>query len=164
MGADKASVLWGDLRAVDRVVALAHTLGAGPVLNVGGSDYGLGHVADPTPLGGPVGGILAGLAALAGRAERVIVLAVDAPTLTPEDLAPLLAAAAPGACYEGLPLPMLISPAAMPQDAASDWPLRRLAERTGLRSLPVPPGAQARLRGANTAEERDQLLREAGLA
>ena len=39
-------------------------------------------------------------------------------------------------------------------------PIRRLAETAGVARLPVPPGAQARLRGANTPEERAALLAE----
>ena len=85
-----------------------------------------------------------------------VVLAVDAPTIRPGDLAPLLAS---GGCYEGLPVPMALDAAALPPDAEAGWPLRRLVERAGLRALPVPEGALLRLRGANTPEERDGLLR-----
>ncbi|OYW99702.1 MAG: molybdopterin-guanine dinucleotide biosynthesis protein A, partial [Caulobacter vibrioides] len=109
---------------------------------------------DDTAGAGPVGGVLAGARAL-GTA-RLLVLAVDAPTITLEDLAPLLAM---GGCYEGLPVPMVLDAAALPADAEAGWPLRRLAERAGLQALPVPDGALLRLRGANTPEERDALLR-----
>ena len=97
--------------------------------------------------------MLAGARAL-GTA-RLLVLAVDAPTITPGDLAPLLAT---GGCYEGLPLPMVLDAAALPADAEAGWPLRRLVERAGLVALPVPDGALQRLRVANTPEERDGLL------
>ncbi|ALL12529.1 molybdenum cofactor guanylyltransferase [Caulobacter henricii] len=159
MGVDKASQDWGGARAVDLLAALAQAVGAGQVLTVG-ADHGLSFVPDPQPGAGPVGGVLAGAAALASVGlARALVLAVDAPTLTPEDLAPLLAAQSPGAAFEGLPLPMALSLEALPAEAEAGWPLRRLVERASLTILPVPIGAQARLRGANTPEERAGLLR-----
>jgi molybdopterin-guanine dinucleotide biosynthesis protein A len=106
-----------------------------------------------------VAGTLAGVARLAQQGfGRALVLAVDAPTARPEDLAPLLAAPDPGAAYEGLPLPMVVAVAAVPMGAPGDWPLMRLAERTGLARLPCPPEARRRLRGANTPEERAALV------
>ena len=162
MGTDKAELAWDGLRAVDRLAALARSLGAARILTAGDRDYGLEHVRDPAPQSGPVAGVLAGLAALKDQPGRVLILAVDAPTLTAVDLAPLLAAPSPGASYAGLPLPMVLDPAAAPADARDDWPLRRFVERAGLAELPVDPGVADRLRGANTPEERDRLLREAG--
>jgi molybdopterin-guanine dinucleotide biosynthesis protein A len=164
MGTDKAELVWDGRRAVDRVAALARALGARRILTAGEVDYGLEQVRDPAPQSGPVAGVLAGLAALAGEAGRVLVLAVDAPTLTPADLQPLMAAPAPGATFAGLPLPMLIDPSAVPADARDDWPLRRFTERAGLAQIPADPAIQDRLRGANTPEERDRLLGEAGAA
>jgi molybdopterin-guanine dinucleotide biosynthesis protein A len=156
MGRDKALLDWGGERAIDRVTALAKAAGA-ETLVTAGADLGLPWVPDGEAGAGPVGGVLAGVAAL-GTA-RLLVLAVDAPTVTIEDLAPLLAAAAPGATYEGLPLPMVLDASALPESAEPGWPLRRLAERAGLAALPVPDGALARLRGANTPEERADLMR-----
>ena len=153
MGRDKAALDWGGRRAVDRAADLARSVGA-QALVTAGADLGLPWVADDAAGAGPVGGVLAGARAL-GTA-RLLVLAVDAPTITPSDLAPLLAK---GGCYEGLPVPMVLDAAALPPDAEAGWPLRRLVERAGLRALPVPDGALARLRGANTPEERDELLR-----
>lgn len=158
MGADKAELLWDGRRAVDRLADLSRTLGADAVVTAGPRDYGLPSASEDPPGGGPVAGIVAGVRALGGCA-RVLVLPVDAPTVTAEDLAPLLASAAPGAAYEGLHLPILIEAGAVPADAAAGWPVARLVERTGLARLPVPPGAAARLRGANTPQEREDLLR-----
>jgi len=158
MGRDKAALDWGGVRAVDRVAVLAQAMGAHSVFTVG-ADLGLPWIADPEPGAGPVGGVIAGVAALRAQGLiRALVLAVDAPTLTAQDLAPLVAAPAPGAAYEGLPLPMMLDLSALPADAALGWPLRRLVERAGLASLPVPAEAEMRLRGANTPEERARLL------
>lgn len=157
MGEDKAAIDWNGLRAVDRVAEAARAAGAAFVLTAGG-DYGLPFVADPSPYAGPVGGVLQGLAALAQRGlARALVMAVDAPTLTPQDLAPLLQAPAPGAAFEGFPLPMALPTGPAPPDAQPDWPLRRLADRMGLARLPCPAGAAGRLAGANTPLERQAL-------
>ena len=159
MGRDKAALDWGGVRAVDRVAELARAAGARVLLTVG-ADLGLPWVPDPEPGAGPVGGVLAGVEALRALGlERALILAVDAPTLTVEDLAPLLSAEAAGAAYEGLPLPMALAFAALPEDAVAGWPLRRLVERAGLLTLALPVEAEARLRGANTPEERAALLR-----
>jgi molybdopterin-guanine dinucleotide biosynthesis protein A len=151
MGRDKAVLDWDGARAVDRVAALARAVGADALVTAG-ADLGLPWVPDEQALAGPVGGVLAGARALG--AERLLVLAVDAPTLTAEDLAPLLAT---GGYYEGLPVPMVLETAVLPTDAQAGWPLRRLVEAAGLKALPVPDGALARLRGANTPEERAAL-------
>lgn len=158
MGEDKAALDWGGRRAVDRVADLAREAGAGRVMTAGG-DYGLPFVADPAPQAGPVAGVLAAAAVLGGAGiGRALLLAVDAPTLLLSDLAPLLAAEAPGAAYAGFPLPAVIALAAIPSDARADWPLRRLIERAGLAVLTCAPDLARRLRGANTPAERDELL------
>ncbi len=156
MGRDKALLEWGGVRAVDRVAALARAAGAEAVLTAG-RDYGLDWVPDPQEGAGPVGGVLAGAAALRARGcLRALVLAVDAPTLTAEDLAPLLAAEA-GATFDASPVPMVLPLEAMPEGAQAGWPLRRLVERAGLAVLECPEEAKARLLGANTPQERDRL-------
>ncbi len=164
MGQDKAAQLWGGKRAVDLVADLARAVGARRILTCGEGDFGLERVRDPAPRSGPVAGVLAGLAALAGEPGHVLVLAVDAPTLTATELSPLLAVGGPGATFEGYPLPMAIDPASAPADAEAGWPLRRLAERAGLARIAPLPQAAARIRGANTADEQLRLLREVGLA
>ena len=155
MGRDKALLDWDGRRAVDRVADLARAVGA-EALVTAGADLGLPWVPDDEAGAGPVGGVLAGAAALG--TTRLLVLAVDAPTMTPEDLAPLLAA---GGYYEGLPVPMVLDAGAIPAEAEAGWPLRRFVERAGLASLPVPEGAMGRLRGANTLEEFRALTKAA---
>ena len=157
MGADKALLDWDGQRAVDRAAALATAAGAVRVLTAG-RDHGLEHVEDPYPGAGPVGGVLAGARALAAYGfSRMLVLAVDAPTATVEDLAPLLTAAEPGAFYEGLPVPMVVTLAALSVEAEAGWPLRRLVEAAGLAALACEEAVRLRLRGANTPEERARL-------
>jgi molybdopterin-guanine dinucleotide biosynthesis protein A len=159
MGVDKAAQDWGGRRAVDRLADLATAAGAAPVVTVGGRDYGLPRVDDLSAGGGPVGGLAAAVAALrtAGCA-RMLALAVDAPTVRLADIAPLLAAPSPGAAFEGLHLPLVFDLAAAPLDAGPGWPIARFVERAGLARLPCPSAAYARLRGANTPEERARLL------
>ena len=161
MGVDKAAMDWLGRRAVDRVADLAVEVGAQIVVTVGVTDYGLPLVAEETPMGGPVGGVLAGAQALRDAGcLRALVLAVDAPSLAAQDLTPLLAAGAAGAAYEGLHLPLVVALGALPPDARADWPMARLAERAGVIRLAAPNQAQARLRGANTPQEREALLEE----
>ncbi|THD78275.1 MAG: molybdenum cofactor guanylyltransferase [Phenylobacterium sp.] len=156
MGADKAVLDWGGVRAVDRLADLCAELGIATVLTAG-ADHGLPFVLDDGQ--GPCGGILAGAARLRDEgAGRALILAVDAPTLIADDLRPLLEAPAPGAMFEGLPLPMAIDLAAIPPETAPDWPLKRLAAEAGLVVLAVGPDAADRLRGANTPDERAGLL------
>ena len=160
MGEDKALLEWGGVRAVDRLVALAREVGCDPVFTVGGPGYGHPHLDDPVRFGGPVGGILAGAAALRrASVQRALVLAIDAPTLTGEDLRPLLDSPAPGAAFDGYPLPMVLDLQSIPPDAEADWPIRRLVARSGLVLLPSAPEAGPRLKGANTPAERAALLR-----
>ncbi|TAJ72472.1 MAG: molybdenum cofactor guanylyltransferase [Phenylobacterium sp.] len=159
MGADKAALAWNGRPAVDRLGDVARRAGAERILTAGGGDYGLARVDDRAPGGGPVAGIMAGVAALEAMGyARVLVLAVDAATVRPDDLAPLAAAASPGAAYEGLHLPLVMDIAAAPRDAGAGWAVGRLIERAGLARLPCAAGATERLRGANTPEERERLL------
>ena len=125
---------------------------------VSGGDYGLPFAPDPEAFGGPVGGILTAAAALE-PSERLLILAVDAPTLTPEDLRPLLTIHGAGAAFAGHPLPMVISASALPRDLPVDAPLKRFVERAGLSILPPPLEALERLRGANTPDELAALRR-----
>jgi len=157
MGEDKATLLWDGARAIDRVARLATDLGAGHLV-VAGGDYGWPFVLDPHPQAGPCAGVSAGASVLrAAGCARMIVLAVDAPTLTPDDLAPLLAARA-GAFYRGFPIPFAAPLACLPADIAPDMPLRRLIERLGLAQIEPSEAAARRVRGANTPEERTALL------
>jgi molybdopterin-guanine dinucleotide biosynthesis protein A len=159
MGADKAAELWRGVRAVDRIAETARACGAAPVITAGGVDYGLATVADLTLAAGPVGGVLAGAAALrAAGCDRGLFLAADAPTLSPDDVELLLERPSPGATFEGLHLPFVIDLDALPPDAAEGWPLARVLERAGLARLACPPERRAHVRGANTPEEREALL------
>ena len=158
MGADKALLDWAGATALERVWSVAEALCGGSVLVCGG-DYGRPFVPDPQPRAGPVAGLLAGAAALKARGcDSLLVLAVDAPTLTLADLQPLLAAASPGAVYDSFPLPMCLDLVALPADAEGGWPLRRLVERAGLKVLDCSADLAARVRGANNMQERAGLL------
>jgi molybdopterin-guanine dinucleotide biosynthesis protein A len=161
MGADKGALVWLGQPAVDRVAALARMAGAEALVTVGAADYGLPRVVEDPPLGGPVAGVLSGAAALrALGCTRALVLAVDAPTIRLDDIVPLLALEGAGAAFEGLHLPMVLALAALPLETQANWPLARLADRAGLARLACEPRARARLRGANTPEERDALMAE----
>ena len=159
MGADKALLEWGGVRAIDRLALLAAEVGASHVASVGAGDYGCLKVEDEPPNGGPVGGVLAGGRALAALGcTRALVLAVDAPTLLREDLTPLIASVAPGATYDDLHFPAAFDLLAIPAAAVAGWPMARLWEAAGLARLACDASACLRLRGANTPDERAVLL------
>jgi molybdopterin-guanine dinucleotide biosynthesis protein A len=159
MGANKAELDWCGRGALDRLAALAAKLGLDELVVVGPGAYGLPSVVESPPGGGPVAGMLTGLAELAARGcRRALVLAVDAPTLAPSDIAPLLASNGPGAAYEGLHLPLVVDLSAAPLHAEAGWPVSRFIAAAGLARLDCPPGSAQRLRGANTPAERDALL------
>jgi molybdopterin-guanine dinucleotide biosynthesis protein A len=161
MGADKAGLDWLGLRSVDRVAQLARDLGAEEVITVGALDYGVPRVVEDPPLGGPAAGLMTGATALAAVGfDRILVLAADAPTLRPSDIAPLLDHGGVGAAFEGQHLPLVASIAALPAEVSAGWPMARLLEQAGLARLLCPPEASARVRGANTPEERAALLAE----
>lgn len=102
-------------------------------------------------------GILGGIRAMAASIERVLVLAVDAPSILTSDLAPLIKAGGRGGAFDGLPLPMIVRLNAIPMDAKNDWPLRRFVERADLALIEPADDARIRLRGANTPEEFERL-------
>lgn len=161
MGADKGALDWLGTRAVDRLAQIAGEAGAETVVTVSTTDYGLPQIIEETPRSGPVGGVIAGAAALrAAGYERALVLAADAPTLTAADLAPLLAAGGAGSAYEGLHLPLVLDLNTLTPEAEAGWPMGRFLERSGVRRLPAPAEAALRLRGANDPEERAVLLAE----
>jgi len=156
MGRDKALIEWDGVRAIDRVCDLARAAGARQII-VSGADYGIRNVPDPVDAG-PVGGLLASAALLASEGvTAVLVLAVDAASATPGDLAPLIASPVPGAAYETLPLPMCLHLSAIPPEAAGHWALRTLVSRSRLSTLSAPQAAMARIRGANTPGELQTL-------
>ena len=162
MGVDKAAQVWGDRRAVDHVAALARAAGAAQIVTAGDRDYGLPFVPDPSPLSGPVAGIVAAAKTMTPSIDRVLVLAVDAPSIRLADLSPLFEIGGNGAAFDGLPLPMVLGLSAIPAEAENDWPLRRLVERAGLARIAPADDVKNRLRGANTLEEFERLARDAG--
>lgn len=89
----------GQARLADtaQTVATARSAGATMVLTVGGAGYGLAHLEEAAR-GGPAAAVGQGCARLTLEGcVRALVLAVDAPTIKPSDLSPLLAARRPGA-------------------------------------------------------------------
>jgi molybdopterin-guanine dinucleotide biosynthesis protein A len=158
MGTDKAVIDWNGRRAVDRLADLAQAVGAHALLTAGAESYGFAHAIEDPPGAGPAAGLLAAAAVLAGQGcDRLLVLAVDAPTIRRQDLQPLLAAPL-GGCFRDLHLPLVTNLNALTIGAGQGWSMRRLIETIGLTRLPCPADAQARLRGANTPIEREALL------
>jgi molybdopterin-guanine dinucleotide biosynthesis protein A len=55
---------------------------------------------------------------------------------------------------------LVASIAALPAEVSAGWPMARVLEQAGLARLVCTPEASARVRGANTPEERVALLAE----
>ncbi len=161
MGDDKAALEWCGVRAIDRVTSLAKAAGAANIVTVGHTNYGLPFVPDAVRDAGPIGGVLAGAAALAALGlQRVLVLAVDAPTIRLEDIRPLLASPTSAAAFEGFHLPFVADIASLPILMPSNWPLARLIDAMGAARPPCRKHATPRIRGANTPAERQALLED----
>lgn len=158
MGEDKALLDWNGRAAIDRLAQLAKDVEASHVVTAGARAFNLPFAVEDPPGGGPVAGLVAAAMRFEDHCARVLVLAVDAPTLQAPDIAPLLASGPPGACFEGLHLPLTIDLAAVPFHAGQGWSVRHFIEVAGLSRLSPPPEALARLRGANTPAERAVLL------
>lgn len=164
MGEDKGALDWLGQRAVDKVDKLARDVGAQKVLTVGRRSFGLDAVTGEEEGGWPVSGILAGCAALKSAGyERALVLAVDAPTIKPSDLADLVAAPEPGAAFAHLHFPFLIFVDAIPPAIGSGHSVARFITAADLNLIETGEDSYGRLRGANTPEERGALLKELAL-
>jgi molybdopterin-guanine dinucleotide biosynthesis protein A len=95
-GRDKASLEVAGRSLLEH--ALAAVAGAGEVVVVGPQVPAIDvpFVREDPPGGGPLAGVAAGVAHLAPGHDRVVVLAVDMPGVTPGTVARLLAASADG--------------------------------------------------------------------
>ncbi len=161
MQSDKAAMEWLGTRAVDRVVQLATGVGASLVVTAGYKDYGLPNALESGVRRGPVGGIVRGLQWLSrGGFSKALVLAVDAPTIRPDDIQMLLDAGTPGAFFKTLNLPFVLDIQTLPRAIGASASIRDIFSATRLPELSYLPGAYSRLRGANTPFERETLLEE----
>ncbi len=98
MGTPKAALPWGATTLLAHVCGVVAGAVDGPVVVVRAAGQELPPlpaavelVEDPVPGLGPLGGILGGLTAVAGRAEAAYVSAVDMPALRPEFVRRVLA-------------------------------------------------------------------------
>ena len=182
MGAAKADLDWHGTPLSVHMAGILRAAVDGPVVAVAQPDApapalppGVELVRDAAPDEGPLRGLEAGLAALAGHAERALVVAVDLPLLAPALARGLLAAlddahdaAVPVIGGRRQPLAAVYRVAVLP--AARDLLERgersatalteavptRLLDEAALRALPGVAAADPDLRsltGANTPEE-----------
>jgi molybdenum cofactor guanylyltransferase len=115
MGTPKAALEWHGATLLHRTVAIAARATSGPVVVVRapGQDLpaplpaGVLVVDDPREGKGPVQGIAAGLAALAGRAEAAFIASTDLPFLHPAFIRSVLhGLSGPGTCAPDVCLPV----------------------------------------------------------
>ncbi len=99
MGRTKALIEIDGRAMADRVLDAARSVGADPVVVIGGDPTELAGlsapvIADPSPGDGPVAGVLGALAHFDGVADRVLVLPCDLAHVDASTLLPLLDAEA----------------------------------------------------------------------
>ena len=186
MGAAKADLDWHGTPLSAHMAGILRAAVDGPVVAVAQPDApapalppGIELVRDAAPDEGPLRGLEAGLAALAGRAERALVVAVDLPLLAPDLARGLLAAlddahdaAVPviggrrqplAAAYRVAILPAvrdLLERGERSVTALTEAVPTRLLDEAALRALPGVAAADPDLRsltGANTPEEWARL-------
>lgn len=118
MGREKAVLDWGGAPLLLHVVEVVAQAAGGPIVVVKAAGQRLPTlprnvevVEDANPDRGPLEGLAAGLSAVAGRADRAFVSAVDVPFLAPEFVVRVLAglsvgieAAVPTAAGQSYPL------------------------------------------------------------
>ncbi|HEY8584066.1 MAG TPA: molybdenum cofactor guanylyltransferase [Capillimicrobium sp.] len=168
MGRDKAALPWGGATLLEHVCGVLAEAVDGPVVVVRAPGQALSAVPfevveDPVAGRGPLQGIAAGLAAVAGRAGRAFVAAVDLPALDAPTVRAVLAAlddgsdvALPVADGHRQPLAAAYRTALAPLAAelVADGPqgTRALMERCRVRELPAAalPGGDAGLRDVDT--------------
>ncbi len=110
MGRDKALLVVDGRPLAETAAAALRVAGADDVLAVGGDEAGLGAlgmrwIPDPTPGEGPLGGIRAALAALAGH-HLVVVLACDLPRASAANVVAVVEAAATLGGEPGVAVPV----------------------------------------------------------
>jgi molybdopterin-guanine dinucleotide biosynthesis protein A len=183
MGVAKAGLPWGGGTLLDHVVGVVAGAVDGPVVVVRAPGQELPPVTaaevcvveDPREGLGPVQGIAAGLAAVAGEAERAYVSAVDVPLLRPAFVEAVLAAldadhdvALPYVGGHRQPLAAAYRTALAPlaERLAAEGLLRTgdLFARVRVRQLAEAdlPEAGVSVRNVNTPEDFAAAAREAG--
>lgn len=183
MGVAKAGLPWGGGTLLDHVVGVVAGAVDGPVVVVRAPGQELPPVTaaevrvveDPREGLGPVQGIAAGLAAVAGEAERAYVSAVDVPLLRPAFVRAVLAAldadhdvALPYVGGHRQPLAAAYRTALAPlvERLAAEGLLRTgdLFARVRVRRLAEAdlPDAGVSVRNVNTPEDFAAAAREAG--
>jgi len=152
MGADKAGLAWQGTDFLSHAEALLTKAGCDQILVSGRPDLPNG-IADTRPGEGPAVALLDLLTAQTHAFDTALVIPVDMPLLTAEDLQPLLAA--PSRIYENHPLPLAIALTnGLPET------VRRMKDFPA-ESEPVTTSLADRLRNINAPEDYQALLTKA---
>lgn len=153
MGQDKASLIWRGHTLLEHACTLLEGLGCGKVRVSGRPDHPLGH-ADRTSEDGP-GRALADLLTMdAASASGLIVIPVDMPRLTPEDLMPLIApGSARARIWSGHPLPAWFPTGTAPEALADARSIRDVLDAFNVEHVPLDSSRLDHFANINTAED-----------
>lgn len=164
MGRDKALLEFQGFAMHEVMRQRLHAAGCDAVW-LAGELPGLHGLADPPGYAGP----LAGIAAVSTKlhdGERLLVVPVDMPRLSPGLLAQLLEDDAPVTRFEGYCLPLALTVSKALRDYLLDvveqfgqtQSLMRLFDTLGGHALTLPASSHEQLANANTPEEWGRLL------
>jgi len=152
MGTSKAHLLWRGRPLVAHMVDTLLQAGCHDVYISGQIDGYVG-IPDAEPGQGPAVAVATLLRRFAGRYERLLIVPVDMPLLTPATLAVLLGAEG-SACFADLPLPAVIKTSL---DIPTPASLRGLLRAAGAGELVLAEAQRAEMINANTPEQWEAL-------
>lgn len=167
MGTDKLSIRLGEKTWLTHACDTLRQAGADEIICAGRAEAA-GGIADSISSCGPVGGICSALRYLGTSAATILVVPVDMPWLSPQDLRRLADEAAKlnePVCYAQSPLPFAARVASIGSCMVSDLETRlalgeNISVRSFLRNLDVrqiEPDDTTHLRNFNTPEDLRQL-------
>ena len=157
MQTDKAAL------EIDGKSLLAHAenlLGASgcqPVLVSGRPDLPNG-IADTHPGGGPAHAILDAADAMPEQCRGLIIIPVDMPGLTPQDLEPLMARDAQAVHWNEFQLPLFLRADLVRPPRDDIWSVKRLLSLQETATLPIDSSRQRRFSNLNTPEDVKRFL------
>lgn len=157
MQTDKAALEIAGKPLLGRAEDLLSASGCRPVLVSGRPDLPNG-IADTHPGGGPAHAILDAADAMPEQCRGLIIIPVDMPGLTPQDLEPLMARDGQAVHWNDFQLPLFLRADLVRPPRDDIWSVKRLLALQETRALPMDPTRQRRFANLNTPEDLKRFL------